>query len=225
MFDTRDALTARPGAPPSPETRGCADLLAGVDVPELEPVPRDHVVTKTFYLIDSFLGRTTSGQTWIEALPPRSRRRRAAGARRRQRVADHHHLQRPRRRLGRRTAAASRSIRCVPGGTAPARTGASRRRQLVMYALTGNYKADQVHVRDLLEQARPVTHDTTSDIALAPLLALAARCWPLVARRARRRRARLCARRAGAFMRALGLALVLLRASPIPRSCARSASG
>ena len=45
-------------------------LLAGVDVPELEPVPRDHVVTKTFYLIDHFVGRTEDGQTWIEALPP-----------------------------------------------------------------------------------------------------------------------------------------------------------
>ena len=45
-------------------------LLAGVDVPLLEPIPRDHVVTKTFYLLDSFVGRTDMGQTWIEALPP-----------------------------------------------------------------------------------------------------------------------------------------------------------
>ena len=33
-------------------------------------MPRDHVVTKTFYLIDNFIGRTANGQTWIEALPP-----------------------------------------------------------------------------------------------------------------------------------------------------------
>ena len=50
---------ARPGGAPTPESaNGCATLLAGVDVPELEPVPRDHVVTKTFYLIDRFVGRT-----------------------------------------------------------------------------------------------------------------------------------------------------------------------
>src|SRR6478672_5734106 len=72
VFDTRDALTARPGGPPSPEAQWLRVLLAGVDVPELEPVPRNHVVTKTFYLLDSFVGRTTVGQTWIEALPPDS---------------------------------------------------------------------------------------------------------------------------------------------------------
>ena len=33
-------------------------------------MPRDHVVTKTFYLLDGFVGRYASGQTWIEALPP-----------------------------------------------------------------------------------------------------------------------------------------------------------
>ena len=70
VFDTRDALTARPGGPPTPEGLWLRTLLAGVDVPELEPVPRDHVITKTFYLIDNFIGRTDSGQTWVEALPP-----------------------------------------------------------------------------------------------------------------------------------------------------------
>jgi hypothetical protein len=33
-------------------------------------VPRDHVLTKTFYLVDSFPGRFATGQTWVEALPP-----------------------------------------------------------------------------------------------------------------------------------------------------------
>ncbi len=69
IFDTRDALTQRPGGPPTPETAWLRRLLAGVDVPELEPIPRDHVVTKTFYLLDNIVGRTTVGQTWIEAMP------------------------------------------------------------------------------------------------------------------------------------------------------------
>ena len=33
-------------------------------------MPRDHVLTKTFYLLDRLVGRTAVGQTWIEALPP-----------------------------------------------------------------------------------------------------------------------------------------------------------
>ena len=38
-------------------------------MPELEPAPRDHVLTKTFYLLDRIVGRTEIGQTWVEALP------------------------------------------------------------------------------------------------------------------------------------------------------------
>ena len=54
LFDTRDAVVAPPG--PGGETRspGMLELrkiLSSLDIPELEPVPRDHVLTKTFYLL------------------------------------------------------------------------------------------------------------------------------------------------------------------------------
>src|ERR1700733_4104328 len=39
VFDTRDALTARPGGAPTAEALWLRALLEGVDVPELEPVP------------------------------------------------------------------------------------------------------------------------------------------------------------------------------------------
>jgi len=50
LFDTRDAVVAPPG--PGGETRspGMLELrkiLSALDIPELEPVPRDHVLTKT----------------------------------------------------------------------------------------------------------------------------------------------------------------------------------
>ena len=70
IFDTRDALIARPGGPPTAEALWLRGLLKGVDVPELEPVPHDHVLTKTFYLLDRIVGRTAIGQTWVEPLPP-----------------------------------------------------------------------------------------------------------------------------------------------------------
>ena len=153
VFDTRDALETRPGAPPTPETEWLRTLLAGVDVPELEPVPRDHVVTKTFYLLDSFVGRTTTGQTWIQALPPpgpddpASRPARAGDS-----VS-------PIILTSNDLAAAWASS---PEGEPlyPLTPDGARQRELairgginlVMYTLTGNYKADQVHVRDLLER-------------------------------------------------------------------------
>src|ERR1700733_1196646 len=70
VFDTRDALTQRAGGPPTAEALWLRTFLEGVDVPELEPVPHDHVLTKTFYLLDRIVGRTAIGQTWVEALPP-----------------------------------------------------------------------------------------------------------------------------------------------------------
>jgi hypothetical protein len=45
-------------------------MLQTLDIPELEPLPRDHVLTKTFYILDGFVGRYDTGTTWVEILPP-----------------------------------------------------------------------------------------------------------------------------------------------------------
>ena len=151
LFDTRDALTARSGGESSPEQLWLRKLLANVDVPELEPVPRDHVLTKTFYLLESFVGRTTIGQMWIEALPPEAER-----------------ANRP-VRSGDNVSPILITSNDLAGAWAVSRTGeplypltpgTGRQREMalragvniVIYTLTGNYKADQVHVRDLLER-------------------------------------------------------------------------
>ncbi len=153
LFDTRDALTAAPGAPPTPEALWLRALLAGVDVPALEPAPRDHVLTKTFYLLDRIVGRTAIGQTWVEALPtpdPNDR------------------VQRP-VRAGDSVSPIIIVSDDLAGGWAtddsgrplyPLIPGGARQRELamrsgvniVMYALTGNYKADQVHAKDIIER-------------------------------------------------------------------------
>ncbi len=152
IFDTRDALTARPGGPPTAEAQWLQQLLAGVDVPELEPVPRDHVITKTFYLLDAFVGRYANGETWVEALPP----------------PPPEQLNRPARSGDSVSPIVITSNDLAAGWAAdpdgeplyPLVPGGNRQRELairgginlVIYTLTGNYKADQVHVRDLLER-------------------------------------------------------------------------
>jgi hypothetical protein len=152
LFDTRDALHQRPGGQATPEQVWLRRLLADVDVPQLEPVPRDHVVTKTFYLLDTFVGRTTTGQTWIEALP----------------AASEDDGQRPARAgdsvspilIASNDLAAAWAADASGRPLYPLTPGAPRQREMairggvniVMYTLTGNYKADQVHVRDLLER-------------------------------------------------------------------------
>src|SRR5438270_4862399 len=72
IFDTRDAIEAAPGEAGASQTPGMLalrNILSSLDVPELEPVPREHVLTKTFYLLRDFPGRFNSGQTWVETLP------------------------------------------------------------------------------------------------------------------------------------------------------------
>ncbi|HUI22605.1 MAG TPA: DUF4159 domain-containing protein [Methylocella sp.] len=152
IFDTRDALTAHPGSPSTPEAKWLQTLLDGVDVPELEIVPPDHVVTKTFYLIDGFIGRYTTGATWIEALPPAP----ADGSPRPARAGD---SVSPIIITSNDLAAGWASdpdgeslYSLVPGGERQHELALRGGVNLVMYTLTGNYKSDQVHVRDLLER-------------------------------------------------------------------------
>jgi hypothetical protein len=151
VFDTRDAFHVRPDGAATQEARYLRDMLASLDIPELEQVPLDHVLTKTFYILDDFPGRYATGQTWVEALPP-----------------DEEEAGRPARSgdgvspiiitsndLAGAWAVGQRgeALNPVVGGDPRQREMAYRSGiNIVMYALTGNYKADQVHVPALLER-------------------------------------------------------------------------
>src|SRR5437660_224946 len=59
LFDTRDAVEAPPGiggGTRGPGMQALRSILSSLDIPELEPVRRDHVLTKTFYLLKDFPG-------------------------------------------------------------------------------------------------------------------------------------------------------------------------
>jgi hypothetical protein len=153
VFDTRDALTAHPGGSPTAEAVWLRTLLEGVDVPELEPVAHDHVLTKTFYLLDRLVGRTMIGQTWIEALPPPDPNDRV------QRPARAGDSVSPIIIASDDLAAAWASddegralFPLVPGGARQRELALRSGINLVIYTLTGNYKADQVHAKDIIER-------------------------------------------------------------------------
>jgi len=158
VFDTRDAVLAPPGPGGEARSPGMLELraiLSSLDIPELEPVPRDHVLTKTFFLLRDFPGRFTTGQLWIEAL--QSAKDEEEGD-----------TKRPARAgdgvssiiITSNDLAGAWATR--PDGQAmlPLVPGEPRQREfafragvnIVMYTLTGNYKADQVHVPALLER-------------------------------------------------------------------------
>ena len=152
IFDTRDALSQHVGGAPTPEAQWLRDLTKGLDIPPLEVTPRDHVITKTFYLLDGFVGRYANGETWVEALPPEPKDQAARPVRATDSVSaiviTSNDL----------AAAWAHDKRGQP--LFPLTPGGARQREfalrgginLVMYTLTGNYKSDQVHVRDLLER-------------------------------------------------------------------------
>jgi hypothetical protein len=157
LFDTRDAAIAPPG--PGGESRGpgmlaLREILASLDLPELEPVPRDHVLTKTFFLLRDFPGRFNGGQLWVEALPPENEsedepRRPARGGDGVSSIL-----------ITSNDLAGAWATRQDGQPMLPMVPGEPRQREMafragvniVMYTLTGNYKADQVHIPALLER-------------------------------------------------------------------------
>jgi hypothetical protein len=154
LFDTRDADVAAFGGT-SPEGQALQRIAAGLDIPALEAIPTDHVLTRTFYLIQEFPGRHTQGSLWVEAAPADAAL--AEGM--------------PFRNLndgvtpvvigGNDWAAAwatdENGVPLLPVGRGFA---GERQREiayrfginLIMHVLTGNYKSDQVHVPALLER-------------------------------------------------------------------------
>ncbi|MBL6938597.1 MAG: DUF4159 domain-containing protein [Alphaproteobacteria bacterium] len=152
VFDTRDLTLGSTRGANSPGEQTLRRLLAKLDLPPLEPVPSDHVLTKAFYILQAFPGRWDGGKVWLEALPP----------------PDPHAGPTPARGgdgvspviIGGNDWAAAWAVRAdgapmmdvVPGGERQRELAYRFGINLVMYAFTGNYKADQVHVPDLLRR-------------------------------------------------------------------------
>lgn len=154
LFDTRDANTAGFGAT-TPNARKLQELALALDIPPLEPIPSDHVLTRTFYLIQDFPGRHISREVWVEAAP-----------------ADAEQVEgMPFRNLndnvtpvviGSNDWASAWAIDRSGAPMFPIGRGFAGERQreiayrfgvnLIMHVLTGNYKSDQVHVPALLDR-------------------------------------------------------------------------
>jgi hypothetical protein len=154
MFDTRDADSARFGSG-SPEGQRLQAIARSLDIPGIERIPPDHVLTRTFYLLQDFPGRYASRDIWVEAAPLVTEQTEGV----------------PFRNLNdgvtpvviggndwaRAWAVDEYGDRMFPVGRGQA---GERQREiayrfgvnLIMHVLTGNYKSDQVHVPALLDR-------------------------------------------------------------------------
>ena len=153
LFDTQDADLGGAGAV-TPNSRALQRIAARLDIPPLEPVPADHVLTRTFYLLHDFPGRWTGSTVWVEASPGAAQ---VDGM--------------PFRNLndgvtpvviGGNDWAAAWAIGDTGSAMFPVGRGLAGENQremalrfgvnLIMYVMTGNYKSDQVHVPALLDR-------------------------------------------------------------------------
>jgi hypothetical protein len=138
LFDTRDGEQGGGGNGNQVLRR----LLSRLDVPPLTPVPKDHILTKAFYVMQEFPGRWAGGQVWVEKHQGGSNDGVSGLI------------------IGGNDWAASWAIAEDGTPLAAVTPGGPRQREmayrfgvnLVMYVLTGNYKADLVHVPALLER-------------------------------------------------------------------------
>jgi len=150
FFDTRDHGSTPellPGST-SPATEALRAILATLDIPALEPIPPEHVITKAFYLLQTFPGRWSGGNLWVES-SRQAPTRTGGNADGVSSII-----------IGSNDYAAAWATDASGQPMYPAVPGGEQQRELayrsgvnvVMYALTGNYKADQVHVPALLER-------------------------------------------------------------------------
>jgi hypothetical protein len=140
VIDTRDSGSGQGFAPGA--NTALTRLARGLDIPELAPLTTAHVLAHAFYLLQDFPGRYTGDTVWVQRDQDRTNDSVSPVI------------------IGGNDWAAAWAVDAggrnpyavIPGGdrqrTIAYRFGVN----LVMYALTGNYKGDQVHVPALLER-------------------------------------------------------------------------
>ncbi|MFD2264821.1 DUF4159 domain-containing protein [Lacibacterium aquatile] len=138
LFDTRDGGLAE--GVEGVGSRRLRALVGALDIPPLTPANTDHVLSKTFYLLQDYPGREVGGELWVQS---------AGGTDEVSSII-----------LGANDYAAAWATDQTGRPLYPVVPGGERQREMafrtgvniVMYALTGNYKSDQVHVPAILER-------------------------------------------------------------------------
>lgn len=153
LFDTRDQLTGGFGnRRVSAETQRLREILSSLDIPPLEPVPSNHVLTRAFYLLNIFPGRYLDGKLWVETSQQDEEDNADRPTRQGDGVSSILITSNDMAGAWAVEADGSPSLPVVPTNPTQRiyayRTGVN----IVMYTLTGNYKSDQVHIPALLER-------------------------------------------------------------------------
>ena len=117
-------------------------LTKGLKIPALQRVPENHVLTRTYYLLQRFPGRYTGGTVWVARKGHAAKDGVSAVI------------------IGSNDWAAAWAVDkegramfpTVPGGYLQREYAYRSGINIIMYALTGNYKSDQVHIPTILRR-------------------------------------------------------------------------
>jgi hypothetical protein len=139
LFDTRDQQFGGDNAIGAQKLR---ELTKNIQIPDITEIPEGHILSRSFYLLDAFQGRYTGGKLWVEKEP------------------NPHHDGVSSVIIGSNDWAAAWTNNPEDRDHYAIESGGERQREMayrfgvnvLMVALTGNYKADQVHIPAILER-------------------------------------------------------------------------
>jgi hypothetical protein len=140
LFDTRDEGSGEGFAPGA--RAALRRVTRDLAIPPLAPIGEDHVLKRSFYLLPDLPGRFAGGQVWVARDQDRANDSVSPVI-----VGGHDWAS-----AWAIDARGQNPFATIPGGTRQRTLAYRFGMNLVMYALTGNYKGDQVHVPAILER-------------------------------------------------------------------------
>ncbi|HEX2146625.1 MAG TPA: DUF4159 domain-containing protein, partial [Pseudorhizobium sp.] len=152
LFDTRDQFSSlETSGASTPNGERLQAILGNIDIPPLEPTPEDHVLARSFYLLNDFPGRYAGSPLWVEA--------RQEAAQTSSELSSSGDGVTP-LLITANDLAGAWAVDAQGAPVLPTVPSDAMQREyayrvgvnIMMYMLTGNYKADQVHVPALLER-------------------------------------------------------------------------
>lgn len=128
LFDVRDQ-TAKLN-----KSKALRDMLGDIDIKPLAPMGQSHTLTKTFYLVTGLPGSNNYGNIWVETADANSQENVSSVI------------------IGNKNWAGAWAGRTVSPDTDQEEMAIRAGINIVMFALSGNYKADQIQIPSILER-------------------------------------------------------------------------
>lgn len=143
LFDTRDQNRSTGGVANTASAQALRAITASLNIPPIIPIPSDHVLGRSFYLLKDYPGQFSAGTLWVEQQSTSGRDNVSSIL-----IGSNNWIG------AWASASNNQSYDRYRNDYDSKRQEMSLRFgvNLMMYVLTGNYKADQVHIPHILKR-------------------------------------------------------------------------